>query len=357
MKGSETMKHLKWILSIILVLVMLTPTQSKAAGFADVSTNHWAYESIMKLSNAKIINGYSNGRFGPDDHITRTQAALLLAKALNLSLDTNYKPSYKDINSSSGGYKQIVALTEKGVFSDATKFNPNSPLTRDQMAKVLVEAYQIKTDNNHQYTFTDVSPSLTLHTQVITVAEVGISRGINPLEFAPKAAVSRAQMATFLDRAMTFNQKRNSGVITYNESKKTYIDSSVSQVSETAKETARLVNIERSKAGLSALIIDGQLSKIATIKAEDMNNNNYFAHTSPTYGSPWDMAKRFGYTYRSFGENIAMGQRTPAEVVKAWMDSPGHKANILSKSYTNIGAGIAKDSDGRIYWVHMFSSK
>jgi len=336
---------------------MLTPTQTKAAGFMDVSTNHWAYDSIMKLANADIINGYSNGRFGPEDHITRTQAALLIAKALNLSLEANYKPRYQDINSSSRGYKQIVALTEKGVFSDSTKFNPNAPLTRDQMAKVLVKAYQIKIDTNHQVKFTDVSPSLTLHTHVITIAEVGISRGITPSEFAPKAAVSRAQMATFLDRAMTFNQKRKLGVITYDESKKTYVDSSVSQVSEIAKETARLVNVERAKVGLSSLAIDGQLSKIATIKAEDMNKNNYFAHISPTYGSPWDMAKQFGYTYRSFGENIAHGQRTPADVVKAWMNSPGHKANILSDSYTNIGAGIAKDSAGRIYWVHMFSSK
>lgn len=357
MKGSETMKHLKWIIGILLVLAMLTPTQTKAAGFTDVSTNHWAYESIIKLSNADIINGYSNGRFGPEDQITRTQAALLLAKALNLSLETNYKPSYQDIHTSSGGYKQIVALTEKGVFSDSTKFNPNAPLTRDQMAKVLVEAYQIKMDTNHQVKFTDVSPSLTLHAHVITIAELGISVGVTPLEFEPKVAVSRAQMATFLDRAITFNQKRKSGVITYDEAKKTYTDSSAPQISETAKETARLVNIERAKAGLSALAIDGQLSKIATIKAEDMNKNNYFAHTSPTYGSPWDMAKKLGYTYQSFGENIAMGQRTPAEVVKAWMNSPGHKANILSKSYTNIGAGIAKDSSGRIYWVHMFSSK
>lgn len=351
------MKHVKWLIGILLVLVMLTPSQTKAAGFTDVSTNHWAYESIIKLSNANIINGYSNGRFGPEDQITRTQAALLISRALNLSLETSYKPSYQDINSSSDGYKQIVALTEKGVFSDSTKFNPNDPLTRDQMAKVLVETYQIKMDSNHQVNFTDVSPSLTLYTYVTTVAEVGISRGVTPLEFMPKAAVSRAQMATFLDRAMTFNQKRESGVITYDESKKTYIDSSASQVSETAKETARLVNIERAKAGLSALVIDGQLSKIATIKAEDMSKNNYFAHTSPTYGSPWDMASTLGYSYRSFGENIAYGQPSPAEVVKAWMDSPGHKANILSKSYTNIGAGFTKNSQGRIYWVHMFSSK
>jgi uncharacterized YkwD family protein len=225
------------------------------------------------------------------------------------------------------------------------------------MAKVLVIAYQIKMDTNHQVKFSDVPSSLSLHPFVTSLAEVGISVGVTPLEFAPKEAVSRAEIAAFLDRSMTFDQKRNSGIIKYDETNKKYIDSSASKVNETAKETARLVNLERAKAGLPTLVIDAQLSKITSIKAEDMNKNDYFDHTSPTYGAPWDLAKHFGYTYRSFGENIAYGQRSPAEVVKAWMDSPGHKANILNKSYTNIGAGTAKNSQGRIYWVHMFSSK
>jgi len=88
-----------------------------------------------------------------------------------------------------------------------------------------------------------------------------------------------------------------------------------------------------------------------------MVKNNYFDHNSPTYGSPFEMAKKFGYSYRSFGENIAYGYTSPESVVKGWMDSSGHKANILNNGYTNIGVGTAKDAQGRIYWVHMFSSK
>lgn len=351
------MKKLKWLVMALLCLHMLLPTQTSAAGFTDVPTSHWAYQSITKLSNSNIINGYNNGRFGPDDRITRAQAAILIAKALKIPLETSFKPSYQDINPTTGGYKEIVALTEKGIFSNATKFNPSAPLSRDQMAKVLVTAYQIIVDDNHQVKFQDVSTTMTLHSYVTTIAEVGISVGYSPLQFAPKTSVTRAQMAAFLDRAMQFNGNRNKGVIKYDTANKTYIDTTLPLVNEVAKQTARLVNLERAKEGRSTLEIEAPLSKIATIKAEDMNKNDYFDHKSPTYGDPWDMAEHFGYTYSRFGENIAYGQETPEEVVKAWMNSPGHKSNILSHSYTNIGVGIAKDENGRIYWVHMFSTK
>lgn len=115
-----------------------------------------------------------------------------------------------------------------------------------------------------------------------------------------------------------------------------------------------LVNQERAKNGLSSLTENWQLSRTARYKAQDMINKNYFSHQSPTYGSPFDMMKNFGIKFTAAGENIAMGQRTPAEVMNAWMNSPGHRANILSPSYNQIGVGLAKDSNGRSYWVQMF---
>ena len=86
-----------------------------------------------------------------------------------------------------------------------------------------------------------------------------------------------------------------------------------------------LVNAERTKRGISALTLDSNLSSVATKKSQDMVNKNYFDHTSPTYGSPFDMMKQFGISYRTAGENIAKGQKTPQEVVTAWMNSEGHR--------------------------------
>ena len=120
------------------------------------------------------------------------------------------------------------------------------------------------------------------------------------------------------------------------------------------QEVLNIVNKERTSRGLSALKFNAEVSKVATLKSQDMIDKGYFDHTSPTYGSPFDMMKKFGITYKSAGENIAMGQKTPQEVMTAWMNSEGHRKNILNSSFTEIGIGIAKDSNGRLYWTQMF---
>ncbi len=126
------------------------------------------------------------------------------------------------------------------------------------------------------------------------------------------------------------------------------------QQSSSASQVISLVNQERSAAGLSSLSYDPELTELAQLKAEDMAKNGYFSHQSPTYGSAFDMMRSAGLTYRSAGENIARGQKTAAAVMNSWMNSQGHKENILSTSYTSIGVGYAADSSGRICWVQMF---
>ncbi|WP_010248803.1 SafA/ExsA family spore coat assembly protein [Acetivibrio cellulolyticus] len=119
-------------------------------------------------------------------------------------------------------------------------------------------------------------------------------------------------------------------------------------------EVIRLVNAERAKAGLQPLTQNWQLSRVARYKSQDMIDKGYFSHTSPTYGSPFKMMESFGIRYSAAGENIAMGQQSPTEVMNAWMNSPGHRNNILSPSFTQIGVGLAKDKNGRMYWTQMF---
>ncbi|MBP2000207.1 putative YkwD family protein [Paenibacillus shirakamiensis] len=116
-----------------------------------------------------------------------------------------------------------------------------------------------------------------------------------------------------------------------------------------AQQVLALVNQERSKAGAAALTISKDLSTMALDKAKDMYNNHYFDHNSPTHGSPFDMMQEYGITFSSAGENIANGQTTPAQVMKDWMNSPGHKANILNTSYKQIGIGFYNNE-----WVQEF---
>lgn len=122
-------------------------------------------------------------------------------------------------------------------------------------------------------------------------------------------------------------------------------------------EVIRLVNVQRANAGLQQLKTNWQLSRVARYKSADMAQpppKGYFAHTSPTYGTPFQMMESFGLRFSSAGENIAYGQQTPAEVMNDWMNSPGHKNNILSRSYTEIGVGLAKNKNGVCYWTQQF---
>ncbi|KRG12522.1 hypothetical protein ACA30_18835 [Virgibacillus soli] len=129
---------------------------------------------------------------------------------------------------------------------------------------------------------------------------------------------------------------------------------STNTLNEFEQQVVELTNQERAKNGLSALKVDTTLSKMAREKSRDMSANNYFDHNSPTYGSPFDMMKQYGISYRSAGENIAMGQRSPQEVVNGWMNSPGHRANILNENYTHIGVGYISNGN---YWTQEFIGK
>ena len=122
-----------------------------------------------------------------------------------------------------------------------------------------------------------------------------------------------------------------------------------------ASQVVNLVNQQRQKAGLSGLKSDSELTRLAQLKAEDMAAKGYFSHTSPTYGSAFDMLKKAGYSYRTAGENIAMGQETAESVMNGWMNSSGHRANILGSGYTKIGVGYAVNAKGTPYWVQIFA--
>lgn len=120
--------------------------------------------------------------------------------------------------------------------------------------------------------------------------------------------------------------------------------------SDFASQVIDLVNKERANAGLQPLKSDAALNKVAMIKAKDMYDNNYFSHQSPTLGSPFDLMRAQGINYNTAGENIAKGQRTPQEVMNAWMNSDGHRKNIMSSSFTSIGVAYYNG-----VWVQAFT--
>lgn len=138
------------------------------------------------------------------------------------------------------------------------------------------------------------------------------------------------------------------------ETEQTTEQNQSSELSQFEQEVVELTNQERAKQGLSPLKIDTELSKVAREKSRDMASNGYFDHNSPSYGSPFDMMKQFGISYSTAGENIAKGQRTPEEVVNAWMNSEGHRANIMNANFTHIGVGYVEQGN---HWTQQFIGK
>ena len=127
-------------------------------------------------------------------------------------------------------------------------------------------------------------------------------------------------------------------------------------LSKDEQEVFNLINQQRANNGLASLKIDEEVQRVAKIKAQDMVANNYFSHNSPTYGSPFDMLKSFKISYKSAGENIA-GNSSNQSAVTAWMNSSGHKANILNSSYNYTGIGVVSSPTyGKVY-VQMFIGK
>lgn len=129
-----------------------------------------------------------------------------------------------------------------------------------------------------------------------------------------------------------------------------------SQMNSDELEVFNLINKQRTDNGLTALKNDNEVQRIARIKAQDMVNNNYFSHQSPTYGSPFDMLKSFGVSYKSAGENIAANSSNSGAVT-AWMNSSGHRANILNNSYNYTGIGVVSSPKYGKMYVQMFIGK
>lgn len=209
---------------------------------------------------------------------------------------------------------------------------PNYASVKDQVA-TLCKATPIKVVP------TKVTPTKTTPTKVVPAKAAPTK--VTPAKVAPSKVTPAKAVPTKTVPAKTTATKATTAKVA----------STTTDNSKMEKEVVTLVNQERAKVGLAALKDNSQLSNVARTKSGDMVTNNYFDHTSPTYGSPFDMMKQFGITYTAAGENIAMGQPTASSVMTGWMNSPGHKANILSKDFTDIGVGIAKDKSGAIYWT------
>lgn len=182
--------------------LLVAPLSGEAAQFTDVPANASYKKSVEQLVNYRVLDGYRDGTFKPHALVTRAQAASIMAKALALDLNNVQAPGFKDVAKSNGHYAAIAKLTELGVFSKTEKFNPNSPITRVQMAKMLVMAFDLQSERVQ--TFKDVAKTSWYYETVGILGALQITR--NSEKFEPAGLVSRAHFATFIERVITLKR-------------------------------------------------------------------------------------------------------------------------------------------------------
>jgi len=346
-------------LSLILLatpsaLPNLLDVASAAEVAKDVPSSHWASSSIQHMLDKQYMATYQDGTFKPEQVITRAEAAAAIARSMQLTMTT--PANFKDVAADHPYYEEICALVELGILQNGDCFNPDAPLKRMQVAKMLTLAYKIEVDSQNNSKFSDVTDGHWAKDYIESLADVGVIKGINTKQFAPNQLVTRAQFASLVERSLDFSSTLTNLEVAYDYLSKSYIPTKNYSLTM-SKDVIRLVNNERQKRKLQVLSFDEALTQVAVIKAQDMVNRHYFEHESPYYGMPWDLATLFDYPYTSLGENIGRNIPSPEAAVKAWMASPSHRENILRENYTNTGVAIAVDAKGIYYWVQLFSSQ
>ena len=291
-----------------------------------------------------------------NEEMTRGEVVVIVARALHLDMPISFTATFQDVSMNDLYYNAVAQLTSLGVIDNATYFHPQQLVNRAQIAKILTLAYHIETNITHNSTFQDVSEEHWATKYISAMAQIGVMEGIDAQHFAPNRHMTRAQLATIMKRMDDFQVRLQQRQIVYDPLVQQYIET-VNDSNVWADEVVNLVNVQRQQQQLEPLVVDPHLTQIAIIKAQDMIQSHYFTHESPFYGQPWDLATVFHYDFTSYGENIAKNFDSPQAVVDAWMQSPKHQENILKSSYSYIGVGIKKNSDGNYYWVQHFASK
>lgn len=333
---------IKYNLIILIILILVFSNYTYAAqtiSFTDIKTNDWYKENISLLVSLGGISGYPDGSFAPNKEITRAEFVKTLISSLG------YQNVAKTSDHWASGYISLgesLHIVDKGAFK-----NLDLPITRYEMAIIISNTLHFNNEsvpaNIQEYKnlikdFTKIKDNI-LSECVLESYVKGIVSGYPDGSFMGDKPLTRAEASSVIIRILN-EEFRNIPNLPSNANYE--------------EQVLKLINIERKNAKLSLLVLDHELNKVAKLKSEDMGVNNYFDHTSPNYGSPFDMMKKLGITYSAAAENIAKGYKTPEDVVNGWMNSPGHRKNILNPNYNKMGVGIYFGNS--TYWTQLFTN-
>ncbi len=265
-------------------------------------------------------------------------------------------------------YCRITADTADVRTGTGLNFDTIGTLKRDDVVKVLEEVdnwYVVQMENNQVGSIEAANATPVVMEDDTSVAPPGINPNteltdtndtanrnqlMNPY-LSPDAedATQPNQSQEARDTELNTQQPRTA---THN----TGTNDTLGNLSNMAAQLVEMVNTERTKNGLPSLMVDTEVARVAGIKSQDMVDNDYFSHNSPTYGSPFEMLDSFGVKYHHAGENLA-GHQSVQSAHEALMNSAGHRQNILSNDFTHIGIGVRPSNRYGYVFTQLFISK
>lgn len=198
-------KRLFAVLGALLLACSLSLSSTFAANtkqFSDVPPSKYFAEAVYDLAERNIIGGYPDGTFKPGNSITRGQAAAIIAKLINLDTDNVKNPGFKDVSKGNGYYKAIAAMAEEDIIRgyEDGRFGPNDPITRGQMASILVKAFDLPRYDfwSHKNPFEDVKKGTNHDPNILNIYRLGITGGTSPNRFSPNVSITRGQAAKMM---------------------------------------------------------------------------------------------------------------------------------------------------------------
>lgn len=395
-KGEPDMKKAWTALLLTVTLSLGLAAPAAAARFSDVPASYWGYEGIEYVTDKGLFSGATATTFAPESSMSRSMLVQVLysyagkpAMSGSIAADT----AFTDIPKGAYYEDAVLWALEENIlpmwfYLDSRNqndwsqdFQPNKVVNRAEFCLMLYAFYEnvlgleydmdeagLKQDylSGSQGAFQDMTlAQLTQAFQVLApysknhdveqeilfamlgwAQPEGIMTGTNANVMSPDLGVTRAQVATML---MQFHRSYGGFVQPEPEPEPEPEPDPGSGEEAFLTEVIRLVNVERAKEGLSALKTNDAITEAAQTRADELLQ--LFDHTRPDGRSCFTALGEAGVSYRAAGENIAMGYPTPEAVVNGWMNSPGHRANILNRSFTTIGVGY---NSQRNCWVQMF---
>ncbi|WP_050183323.1 S-layer homology domain-containing protein [Domibacillus robiginosus] len=335
------MKRLAALLTGLLLTTTLWNPSADAAAFPDVHPNEKAYEAVEEMASRGLIAGFPDGTFRQNDPVTRAQNTIFLGRVQGIDGYPNARLPYSDVAPGQAAFPYIAYYASQNVFELGNRFYPDTIVTRAELARTVVRALRLS--GTPDVPFTDVPASHPYASYINALAANGLTNGVGNNRYDPNGIVTRGQMAIFMLNIDDFLGTDENPGYTIDPS---FVPSAIE------REIGQLVNEERANQGLAPVTLANDVSFVARTKSKDMHDRGYFDHTSPTYGSPFDMLTDFGLRYSTAGENIASGYVDAEAVMEGWMNSPGHRRNILNPQFKEIGVGVYNR-----YYTQMFVTR